>query len=188
MSAKNSEVYKFKLSVLGDASVGKTSLIRHFCDGYFKESYLATLGVSFLRKEIITKTGSGKNERVILQIWDLGGQALFTGLRQNYIKGSQGALVLFDITHKPSLVHVESWVDEFYAAIPKEKWSNTPVVVVGNKIDLEFDERIKQQSENLVVNKLNLPLIFTSAKTGENMKDTFKNISKLMIKRRSSDE
>lgn len=177
----NIETYKFKISVLGDASVGKTSLIRHFCEGYFKESYLATLGVSFLRKEIQLTSSKGEKIEVILQIWDLGGQSLFAGLRQNYIKGSQGALVLFDVTHKPSLMHVESWVDEFLGAISKDDWKKTPIIIVGNKVDLGFEKGIKKQAQNLVEKKLQRELVLTSAKTGVNLNETFELISKLML-------
>jgi small GTP-binding protein len=88
-------IFKWKIAVLGDSSVGKTSLVRHYCEGAFREDYISTIGVSFLRKEI-----SLENHQITLQIWDLGGQNIFSSVRNNYLKGTHGSLILFDLTEK----------------------------------------------------------------------------------------
>ena len=65
--------------------MGKTSLVRHFCEGSFREDYISTIGVSFLKKEISLDT-----HQITLQIWDLGGQTIFSTVRNNYLRGSHG--------------------------------------------------------------------------------------------------
>ena len=70
---------------------------------------------------------------------------------------------------------------EFLSAISKNEWKNTPIIIVGNKVDLGFEKGVKKQSQNLVEKKLKRDLVFTSAKTGENMNETFDLISKIMV-------
>ncbi len=174
---------KFKICVLGDASVGKTSLIHHYCEGFFKESYLSTIGVAFLTKTM-DLNHSGKNVKVTLQIWDIGGQDLFAKLRANYLKGSQGAFVMFDITNKNSLVHIDAWMDELVHALFIKDVSKFPIVVIGNKIDLPYDSKIKERAAQFLQSQYNisLPITYTSAKTGEGMIDAFETLTKTIIK------
>ncbi len=178
------EKLKFKLCVLGDASVGKTSLIHHFCEGFFRKSYLATIGVAFLTKSIDTTLANGKNANIVLQIWDIGGQSIFQSIRTNYIKGAQGAFILFDVTSKSSLIHVDDWISELTKALNISDLSKIPMIVIGNKIDLDHDERLKKRASDYLRNQFSypIPLTYTSAKTGEGMDGSFKDITDLMIK------
>ncbi|HMF34462.1 MAG TPA: Rab family GTPase [Candidatus Lokiarchaeia archaeon] len=164
--------YKFKIVVGGDASVGKTSLIRHYCEGYFKDAYLSTIGVSFLKKEIQLE-----DKNIILQIWDVGGQQIFQSVRPNYYKGAHGALILFDVSNLSTLVHTTDWYQEIRTAR-----KNIPIYLVGNKIDLDYDkEDIESRAENLV-GRMPMKLSWTSARTGERMNTVFEEIALDMIK------
>lgn len=176
------EKLKFKICVLGDASVGKTSLIHHFCEGYFRESYLSTIGVAFLTKSMDLEY-NGKQLNVVLQIWDIGGQDLFSRIRQNYLKGSQGAFVMFDVTNRNTLMHIDAWIDELMRALNIKDIEKIPMIILGNKIDLDYDQRVQRVAENYIENQYNLtiPITYTSAKTGEGMNEAFKDIIIHMI-------
>ena len=163
--------YKWKISVLGDASVGKTSLVRHFCDGYFKENYLSTIGVSFLRKNIEID-----NNKIILQLWDIGGQQVFGGaLRENYLRGSHGALIMFDLTKKATLAHVKQWIEEVYAVCP-----NIPLVLIGNKSDLPHKDNMTAKGKKMA-ESAGAEFYVTSAKTGNHMKEVFLTVTNKII-------
>jgi Ras-related protein Rab-1A len=183
-AAENVEKLKFKLCVLGDASVGKTSLIHHYCEGYFRESYLSTIGVAFLTKTINTTLDDGRKANIVLQIWDIGGQSIFQSIRSNYIKGAQGAYILFDVTNKNSLIHLDDWINELTKALDIKDLSKIPILIIGNKIDLDFDERLKVRALEYLRNQYSyeIPITYTSAKTGEGMLETFEQITKMMIK------
>ncbi|MFO8019650.1 MAG: Rab family GTPase [Promethearchaeia archaeon] len=175
--------YKMKLTVLGDPSVGKTSLIHHFCEGYFRDSYLSTIGVEFLTKEVDVSI-DGEEKNAILQIWDVGGQDLFSKLRSSYLKGAQGALILFDVTNKSTLLHIDSWIEEVLRSLDLSSVTDLPFIVIGNKIDLDFDQRLKKKADNFMKNQFEsqIPIHYTSAKTGTGMNEVFEKITKLMIK------
>jgi len=178
------EKLKFKLCVLGAASVGKTSLIHRFVEGFFRESYLATIGVAFLTKTINTTLRNGKKAKIILQIWDIGGQSIFQSIRSNYIKGSQGAFILFDVTNKNSLIHIDDWINELTKALGIQDLKRIPILVIGNKIDLDYDERLKKRALDYLRNQFEyeIPITYTSAKTGLGMNEAFEQITNMMIK------
>ena len=178
------EKLKFKISVLGDPSVGKTSLIHHFCEGFFRESYLATIGVAFLTKNVEVKLEDGREAEVTLQIWDVGGQSIFSRIRTKYIKGSQGCLCIWDVTNRNSLTHIDAWVEELINSVNMTSLEGYPLIVIGNKIDLNYDKRLVERAEQYLKNQFNVPIktFFTSAKTGQGMNEAFELITKLMIK------
>jgi small GTP-binding protein len=163
-------LFKWKISVLGDSSVGKTSLVRHFCEGFFREDYISTIGVSFLRKEIVIG-----EHNVTLQIWDLGGQTIFSNIRNNYLKGTHGALILFDLTEKSTLAHVQQWYDEVANTVGK-----IPMIIIGNKSDLPFKDKIIEKADSMA-KELGGIFYKASAKTGENMAEIFQKISQMIF-------
>lgn len=172
-------LYKWKVCVLGDASVGKTSLVRHYCEGTFREDYLSTIGVSFLKKDVKISI-NGKECDVILQLWDLGGQTIFSGVRLNYLRGSNGALILFDLTNKITLSHVSNWYEDVIKTA-----GTIPILIIGNKSDLEYSSSTYEKAKKLCEG-LNVDLFLTSAKTGANMNEIFELLSKKMIQPESN--
>jgi small GTP-binding protein len=172
-------LYKWKVCVLGDASVGKTSLVRHYCEGMFREDYLSTIGVSFLRKDVKLNI-NGINSEITLQLWDLGGQTIFSGVRVNYLRGTNGALILFDLTNKLTLSHVNNWYDDVVKTAGK-----IPVLVIGNKSDLEYSPSNVERAKKLC-ESLGLELFLTSAKTGSMMNEIFDILSRKMIQPESN--
>ena len=121
---------------------------------------------------------------IILQLWDIGGQSIFSGIRSKYIKGSQGCLCIWDVSNKNSLLHIDAWIDEMIRAINIKDLSNFPLIIIGNKIDLDYDVKLTGKVEKYLQNQFNvkIPTAFTSAKTGEGMNEAFEHITQLMIK------
>jgi len=164
--------FKYKICILGEAAVGKTSLIYRFIEDKFKEDYKSTLGVNLLTKEFELE-----NYGVVgFQIWDLGGQDSFKRLRKMYLEGSRGALIVFDVTKRESFEKIDGWVQIF-----KEIRGDAPIFLIGNKIDLK--DKIKvEEKEAQDFAKGEMGLILTSAKTGENVDKAFHELAKKFLK------
>ena len=106
MTASN---YIIKIVLLGEANVGKTSIVHRFVENKFRGNYKATLGVNLLKKEVdLCDDGI-----VSAQIWDLGGQENFKSLRKLYLEGSNGALIIFDLTSKKTFEKLNEWIQDF---------------------------------------------------------------------------
>ena len=121
-----SSIPVLKVVVAGDGNVGKTSLIRRYCEGRFEASRVATIGVDFQTQTVDLPSG-----RVKLSIWDLAGQDRFQVVRAGFYRGSRAAALVFDLTSFESLEHLSRWRQEILQAVPKIRF-----VVVGNKTDL----------------------------------------------------
>jgi small GTP-binding protein len=169
--------FVFKITIIGDAAVGKTSLIRKYTKGEFQKQYISTLGTQFSRyEELIDGT------KVELILWDIAGQAAFEVMRQNFYTGSSGAILVF--SHSPeqseSFKSVDGWLSEV-----KEHCGNIPVVLFGNKIDLVNEEELKTNQNfeasdlnvnNYIQSKNILGYYKTSALTGQGVTEGFKSL------------
>jgi small GTP-binding protein len=152
--------YIIKIVLLGEANVGKTSLLYRWIENKFRENYKSTLGVNLLKKDM-NIAGYGE---VSAQIWDLGGQESFKSLRRLYLEGANGALLLYDVTNKESYEKLDEWIQSF-----KEDRENEPVILIGNKSDLKEKIKITDKEANEFAKKNNMDIITTSAKTGKNV-------------------
>jgi small GTP-binding protein len=175
MAEKNRFI--IKLTMLGEAGVGKTSLVYRFLENKFRENYKATLGVNLLKKEM----DLGEQGEVSAQIWDLGGQESFKSLRQLYLEGANGALLIFDRTNKKSFKKLDEWIQSFQEARGKQ-----PLLLVGNKSDLENKIKIGEEEASELANQHDMDMIFTSAKTGRNVEEAFINLTKKIVKKLSN--
>jgi Ras-related protein Rab-1A len=156
--------YLFRICLLGDAGVGKTSLLSRFCDNTFKENYNNTIGVDFRLvtlkcNDIITK----------IHIWDTAGQERFRSLALNYLNNSHGFIFMYDITDAESFNNVVNWIN-----LALEKNVKTIAnFLVGNKCDNEENRKVtKEEAENLAKER-NLFFMETSAKTDNNVQKLF---------------
>lgn len=122
-----SSVPVLKVVVAGNGNVGKTSLIRRFCEGKFEEARVATIGVDFQ-----TQTVDLDGKTVKLSIWDMAGQDRFQVIRAGFYRGSRASALVYDVTEPESLESLVRWRDEILEVVDDQ-----PFVVVGNKIDLE---------------------------------------------------
>lgn len=154
----------YKIIVVGDSGVGKTSLMSRFADDTFSHSYISTIGVDFRMK---TVHHDGK--KVKLQIWDTAGQERFRTITSAYYRGANGIMLVYAVNDKESFEHVEDWLIEIdrYAddTLP-------PTLLVANKCDVENPEVTTESGESM--SKLhNLPFIETSAKSATNVDSAF---------------
>ncbi|MFX0014269.1 MAG: Rab family GTPase [Promethearchaeota archaeon] len=172
-----------KICLLGDGAVGKTALRERYLGKQFSSGYVMTIGADFAVKKTRITTEEGEKE-VKFQIWDLAGQPRFNSVRELYYKGSHGGLLVFDITRRDSFTNLNAWIDELYKNSGR---GAIPVAVLGNKVDLRADvddyvtrDEALKYTENLK-NKFqfncNIPYLETSAKTGENVDESFINLA-----------
>jgi small GTP-binding protein len=171
--AKKGSRYMFKVSMIGDYAVGKTSLIKRFMTDSFDEDYKATLGAA-----ISTFKTSVKDSLVSLQVWDLAGQTSFRRVRVQYLFGTDFAITVFDLTRKESLNNIKEWIDDVRKGAPE-----VLLYLVGNKVDLTPDRVVKPEAAEKMVKNLGiLGYMETSAKDGTNVKELFQVISEFLVK------
>ncbi len=168
-----SEEPKFiiKITLLGDKNVGKTSLVYRYIENKFRTSYKATLGVNLLKKDMEVD-GNG----VSAQIWDLGGQDSFKSLRKLYLEGSNGALVMFDLTNRESFERLNEWIESF-----RESRGDQPIILIGNKSDLENQRKLTDAEARDYAKDNKMELVLTSAKTGQNVEEAFIKLTKRIL-------
>jgi len=160
-----------KIVLIGDARVGKTSLVRRFVTNLFDPSYQITLGTTIMKKDVEYLT-----HNVTLQIWDIGGQEVFKQIRSKYFFGSSGALAVCDASNKASFDNIPSWVDSFYNEVGEK-----PIIFLANKCDLADLSITENDLEDLVNKYKKTEFLFTSAKDGTNVEKSFSNLVRLMI-------
>ena len=167
----NSEEFGFKITVIGDGAVGKTSLIKKFTKGTFEMDYIKTIGAQFSRfnKKI--------NEDIInLIFWDISGQDDFNFLQPLFYRESKACIIVYSLEENDlgneSFKHIENWHNEL-----KKYCGNVPVVLFANKVDLVEENDLDISKIQNIVNKQNLLSYYlTSAKTGQGVIDAFNAI------------
>ena len=164
--------YVVKTVLLGEAGVGKTSLVYRFIENKFRENYKSTLGVNLLKKDLEVEGYGG----VSSQIWDLGGQESFRSLRKLYLEGANGGLIIFDLTDKKSFDKLNDWLESFRTARGEQ-----PLLLIGNKSDLENQVKITEKEANKYAKENKMDLILTSAKTGQNVEEAFIKLNKRIL-------
>lgn len=164
-----------KICMLGDFSVGKTSLIERFVYNRFDDSYLSTIGVKISRKSVEL----GNNTVAHMLLWDLAGGEEFSGSQASYLRGAAGALLVCDLTRQETLAAVEDYAGQLHAIQPKAY-----IIIVANKSDLQEQREIGQTDLEKLAAKLGAPLFITSAKTGEQVEDAFSTLAGEVVSRR----
>jgi len=153
--------YIIKLCLLGDGAVGKTSLVRRFVFDVFDDKYLMSFGTKVVKKEI--KVGDTELDMLI---WDILGQRTQDALHAAYYKGATGALAVCDFTRPDTMKNLNSWLGNFRSVV-----GNMPVIILGNKSDLEKRFTMSQLEE--YGKSVGCDVIETSAKTGLNVERAF---------------
>jgi Ras-related protein Rab-1A len=134
MSKPSSEYdFVFKILLIGDSSVGKSSLLMRFADDTFHESFLPTIGVDFKIRTIMNEGSIVK-----LQMWDTAGQEKFKNITTAYYKGAQGVILVFDLTDRKSFEDAKNW----FAEVDKYANPNVVKILVGNKSDILINRKI----------------------------------------------
>ena len=171
------KTYVYKVCVVGDGGVGKTSLVRKSINNTFSENYIMTIGSNFSVKPVILS--EYPNYDITLSVWDLAGQEHFKVVRPPFYKGAKAIIYVYDLTRISSFSNILNWKKEAEKVI-----GSTPNILVGNKLDLiKPDERRAQEEDiNELMGKLNTDAYFeTSAKEGINVEVIFEEVSKKII-------
>ena len=159
----------FKIITAGDGAVGKTTLLRRYVEGKFIFNSQMTLGV-----EIFTKRIKHKDEIVMLQLWDFGGQEQFRFMLSSYMLGARGAIIMFDLTRYVTVNSIDEWVKICRSANP-----NLPLILIGGKADLVKDIMVSDDIVLEIKKKYNfIEYLKTSAKTGDNVDKAFEILVK----------
>ena len=152
---------RYKIIFVGDAGVGKTTIIARITESPFNEVYEPSIGVDFMSKSI-----KYRGQNIKLQIWDTAGQEKYKGLIPSYVRNSSIVFVVYDISVKSTFDNIPKWLT-FIRSI-----ENTTLILCGNKIDLEKREVTKEEGEALA-QKEGIAFFETSAKTAEGIKNMF---------------
>ncbi len=162
----------FKVIVVGDGSVGKTSLLRKYVKKQFEAQYLPTVGVNISKQPM-----KYKNNDINLMFWDIAGQPQFFLLHKVYYNGANGVILMCDLTQSHTFTNVKNW----YKELVKYGLKNTPIILVGNKNDLKKERKIIQPMAESLMDQLGITVYYeTSALTGHNVDAVFEKICAMM--------
>lgn len=168
----------FKIVLIGDFAVGKTSLIQRYVSGKFSEDYRPSIGTNFFTKKFYLNP-----ETIItLQIWDIAGQIKkWLEMRQLYYKGTTGAIIVGDLERKDTFEQIE----EFWVPDLIKHCGEIPFIIAANKNDLKW-QYSKKNLKKLSKNTNASDSIITSAKTGDNVEEAFRFLSELLVSKAKS--
>ena len=173
------EAFAKKVMLLGDPSVGKTSLIRKYVYDKFDDKYISTLGTKISRKRLmINYPEKALQVDLTLMIWDMMGQQEYKLIHQTAYVGTQGAMIVCDTTRRATLENVPNWVSELY-----DVTGDIPLVFIGNKMDLTDNRQFELNDLKTMVEGFNAPVFYTSAKSGINVEDAFKQLGQRLIEK-----
>ena len=165
------EVYdeKFRLMLIGNSNVGKTSIIKRFCKNKFINSFISSVGIDFETKYV--KIG---DKTINLQIWDTAGQERYKVLAKNYFNQSDGFIIVYDITDRKSFDDVANWIEQ----IKEYAGEYTKNIIVGNKLDLEKMRKVEKDEGKELAEKYGYIFFETSAQSGKNIDKAFDSLTK----------
>merc|ERR1712188_77362 len=172
-SSSGSKVVQFKLVLLGDSAVGKSSLVLRFVRGQFFEYQESTIGAAFLTQNV-----SLNDYTVKFEIWDTAGQERYHSLAPMYYRGAAAAVVVYDITNADSFARAKSWVKE----LQRQGSPNIVIALAGNKCDLASKRKVEASEASEYAKDNGLFFMETSAKTALNVEELFKAIAKKLPK------
>ena len=165
--------FSFKIIVIGDSAVGKSSLTLRGTKDHYKDFYTPTIGFEFLSFNIKIK-----DQIVKLQIWDTCGQEVYRSLISSFYRNSSLAIIVYSIDNRDSFDNLDSWLDE----IKSQTHPNLKIFLIGNKADLEDQRVVKTKEAEELAKEHNLDLFLeTSAKTGFNTKEVFVKAAKILL-------
>jgi small GTP-binding protein len=183
MADENNEVSEIrkKICLLGDAAVGKTSLIAKYVYDVFDDTYITTMGTKVSKKVISLETenqnGNASNVDVTLAIWDVIGQQQYHSLVLKYFKNAKGGLVVADSSRPETIESMRNWVSSFHNTVGK-----VPILLLINKSDLINIEEFNNRKLEELCAEFGTQYLFTSAKTGDNVESAFSTLAQLMVK------
>jgi len=169
--------YKLQLIIIGDSGCGKTTFMDRYCDGQYRVSYNATVGIDFKVKTVMSKN----NKRVKLQIWDTAGQEKFNSITTAYYRNARGAIIMYDVTREETFENLRKW----FSLVSQFGRGDVEVAIVGNKCDINTENCKRQvsreQGEQLAM-EMGCHFFECSAKEDINVTDVFARLSEEVIR------
>lgn len=170
----NDDEIEFKVLLVGDSKVGKTSILLQFTEETYSEAHVMTIGIDYKVKRI-----QMDNYKINLKIWDSAGQERFQSITKNYYKGADAVVFVFDITDRDSFTNLKKWIKQAEDHVTNKNYKK---IIVGNKDDLEPERKVEQKEISYFAKKNNIDYIETSAKTNHNITEVFSYLVNDLLK------
>ncbi|KAL5256603.1 hypothetical protein ACHWQZ_G011750 [Mnemiopsis leidyi] len=154
----------FKILLIGNSGVGKTSFLLQYCEGKFNPAFVSTVGIDFK-----VKTVTVKDKRIKLQVWDTAGQERYKIITTQYYRHAMGFLVMYDITNETSFLDIRNWLSQ----VQQHSFGNAQIIIVANKSDLEDQRAVPTQRGKDLASELGYDFFEASAKTSDSVQSTF---------------
>ena len=177
MTSEKEYEFIIKILIIGDSTVGKTNFVYKFSEDKFSENYFASTGI-----ELKTTSIQIDGKSIKIQLWDTAGQEKYRAMTKNLYLKSQGIIILFDITNETSFINLKNWMSQ----IKESCGEDIPILLVGNKIDLEDNRVINKERAMEYANNENIEYIEVSSKTGENINKALTSLLQKILKRADS--
>ena len=165
---------KCQLLIIGDSTVGKTSILSKYSSKTFNENYLATVGLDFFTKDEVID-----NKIIRIKIWDTAGQERYKSLTRCFFQKAQGVMIVYDVTCENSYNNLKFWIDSLQSNL-YEDIDKVPIILIGNKIDIS-NRKIDKEIAKDFARKHNCEYFETSAKTGEGVDNAIKELVKKVM-------
>lgn len=165
--------YLFKMLIIGDSGVGKSSILLRFTDDTFTESYLSTIGVDFKIRTIEID-----GHLIKLQMWDTGGQERFRTITSSYYRGAHGVILVYDVTEELSFRNIKQWLCE----IDRYACEDVSKLIIGNKSDMS-NKVVDFDYAKSFADDLGIEIMETSAKNSNNINKAFETMAMIIKKR-----
>jgi len=170
--------YLFKLVIVGNSGVGKSSLLMRYSDDTFNDTYLATIGVDFK-----FKTVSLDGKKVKMQIWDTAGQERFRTITSAYYKGADAIVMVYDCSHHASFDDIDNfWINEVESYADKD----VEILLLGNKCDLKSEKAVEERTAKDYAHKKNMEFFEVSAKTADSVHEAFNVVARKLIEKKKA--
>ena len=174
MSKKKEKIDKINIITLGNSSVGKTSLIQRYVDEIFEDTF-ATIGFNTKFKTKILSNG----EKLKVFFYDTSGQEKYNSLSFNYIKNCHGILLMYDISNKKSFIKIKDWLNNIF----EHKDKDFPILLLGNKCDLEEKREVTKEEGDQLAKELKLNFYETSNKDNINIEKAITELIEMVYKK-----
>ena len=162
----------FKILLIGDSGVGKTSVILRYTKNVFHEEFLNSIGVDFKSKDL-----NIDGRKVKLQIWDTAGQERFRTITTSYYRGAHAIAIVFDLTKRQTYEHVQKWMND----INRFAKENVLKLIIGNKSDLTNEVKVSYEEVRALASQMKATYFSVSAKKNENINEFFEAATKIFL-------
>ncbi|MBN3315023.1 RB39B protein, partial [Atractosteus spatula] len=163
--------YQFRIILLGDSTVGKSSLLKRFTDGVYSDVADPTVGVDFYARSLEIEPGV----KIKLQLWDTAGQERFRSITTSYYRNSVGGLLVFDLTNRKTFEHVQEWHREVSEHI---RPYHMVFILIGHKSDLAGERKVTREEAEKLAASLGVRYVETSAKSNSNVDRAFETLTR----------